>query len=433
MTLFLICGLNQPVLPQLWINYTTENSSLASNQVRAICIDGSGVKWFGTDQGLCSFNGTQWKTFQTGTDRRTLASNQINDIAFEVSSFGPEIWVATDNGVSVVGITAFDVVTFATPYRSDNTGLVNNHVQVTAVDPGHVRWFGTPAGVSSFDGNLWGVYTRENFWIYHNVVKSIDTGPDSMVYIGTEGAGVSRLKMNPIDGITAASAIDWAWSGIVSDSVYSIYVEPNGHQWFGTDHGVSLHTSYNTREDWITYTTKDGLVHDFVQAICVDARGVKWFGTKAGVSSFDGTTWHSITTTDGLAGNEVFDIALDHDGSLWFATNAGVSHLSGLSSVETKSLPTKFNDLTIQNFPNPFNMSTTIQIGLPQTGEVSIRICNLLGQTLRHLLAEPLAAGIHTVRWDGRNDQGGLVESGIYFTTITFNGYTRTRKIVVTK
>jgi ligand-binding sensor domain-containing protein len=432
-TAIIILGLSHFILALDWTTYKKENSGLASNTVRAVCIDGNGVKWFGTDDGLCSFNGTEWNTYKAGVGESSLAHNYVNDIVYEESSYGPEIWVATDNGVSVVGIASLDAITFATPYRNENTDLVSNRVQTAAVDAGHIRWFGTDSGVSSFNGNVWGVYTRENFWIYHNMVMSIGTGPDSMVYIGTEGRGVSRLKMDPLDAITSASAIDWAWSGIASDSVYSIYIEPNGYQWFGTDHGVSLHTSYNTREDWLTYTTNDGLAHNFVQAICEDRRGVKWFGTKEGVSSFDGVNWTTHTNADGLAGNDVSDIAVDADGSVWFATNAGVSKLSSDTPVETMDMAPTFDDLSITSYPNPFNLQTMIQFSLPHGGYTIIDIYNLLGQKVRNLLGETLGPGSKIIQWDGRDDQGIAVKSGIYFTAITLNGYTRTCKIIVAK
>lgn len=181
---------------QSWENFTTQNSSLTSNNVKAICLDGNGVKWFGTENGLVSYNGSQWQSYKSSSEKNSLAHNRVNDIAFEVSEYGPELWLATDNGVSVMGIQSFDAVTFATPYRTDNTELIANQVLTTAVDPGHVRWFGTLSGVSSFSGSNWSSYSTANFWIYHNRVMTIETGPDSMVYIGTEGAGVTHGMKN---------------------------------------------------------------------------------------------------------------------------------------------------------------------------------------------------------------------------------------------
>ena len=68
-----------------------------------------------------------------------------------------------------------------------------------------------------------------------------------------------------------------------------------------------------------------------------------------------------------------------------------------------------------QNFPNPFNPSTTIRFGLPVAGEVTLRIYNLIGKEVRTLMKqERLGAGYHLAIWDGTNGAGQQVASGVY-------------------
>ncbi len=67
-----------------------------------------------------------------------------------------------------------------------------------------------------------------------------------------------------------------------------------------------------------------------------------------------------------------------------------------------------------QNYPNPFNSSTTIRYFLPRSAGVTLRVFNLLGQEIRTLVDEQRQAGEWTVQWDGRNQSGGSVGSGIY-------------------
>jgi len=67
-----------------------------------------------------------------------------------------------------------------------------------------------------------------------------------------------------------------------------------------------------------------------------------------------------------------------------------------------------------QNHPNPFNGDTWITYRLPKSSEATLRIYNSLGQSIKTLVAEKKPAGIHQVRWNGRDDSGKQVSSGIY-------------------
>jgi hypothetical protein len=66
-------------------------------------------------------------------------------------------------------------------------------------------------------------------------------------------------------------------------------------------------------------------------------------------------------------------------------------------------------------YPHPFNPSTTIVFALPRPGEVELGIFDLKGASVRTLVTGHLEVGEHRVVWDGRDDGGGLVPSGIYF------------------
>ncbi len=94
----------------------------------------------------------------------------------------------------------------------------------------------------------------------------------------------------------------------------------------------------------------------------------------------------------------------------------------------------------MQNYPNPFNPTTTIQYQLPRPGNVKLVIYNLLGQAVRSLANGPVEAGYHQVQWDGRNESGVKVSSGIYIyrfeaTSISEagNGFRKVRKMIMLK
>lgn len=91
-----------------------------------------------------------------------------------------------------------------------------------------------------------------------------------------------------------------------------------------------------------------------------------------------------------------------------------------------------------QNYPNPFNPSTTIKFSLPgQSGggylPTTLRVYNVLGQMVRTLVDEPMAAGTHEIIWDGKDDQGSRVASGIYFYKLRSGDYEDTKKMVMMK
>jgi len=86
-----------------------------------------------------------------------------------------------------------------------------------------------------------------------------------------------------------------------------------------------------------------------------------------------------------------------------------------------------------QNYPNPFNPSTKIAFALPMAGKVEISVYNVLGQEVNTLVNEELTAGNHTIEWDGRNNSGGSVSSGIYFYRIVAGDFSQTKKMLMLK
>lgn len=81
--------------------------------------------------------------------------------------------------------------------------------------------------------------------------------------------------------------------------------------------------------------------------------------------------------------------------------------------VDHTQLPREFG--LSQNFPNPFNPATVIEYALPQASEVKVQIYNVLGQKVRNLVDEHQEPGYKMIRWDGTDNNGMEVSSGIYF------------------
>ncbi len=86
-----------------------------------------------------------------------------------------------------------------------------------------------------------------------------------------------------------------------------------------------------------------------------------------------------------------------------------------------------------QNYPNPFNPTTTIKFQLPERVQVNLVIFNVLGQKVRTLVDQELSAGYHTSNWDGTDDNGSLVTSGIYYYRIQADTYSDLRRMLFLK
>ena len=395
---------------QDWKNFNTNNSPLINNQVRSVCIDKNGIKWFGTDKGLNSFDGVNWNTFVCD---EFLSENKIYDIIFEESEFGNTLWLATEKGVSLFDVT-LDSVTCLETYQSGNSGLISNNVVTAAIDTGKVKWFGTDSGISTFNGESWNSYSI-NDYLMSNKVQCIASAKDGWNYLGTYDQGVNRISLDAFDVVTTASPYDTQWSGLASDNVLSAFIDFEGIKWFGTDKGVSRHEGDETKENWTTYKIEDGLVHNVVQAINQDHNFEMWFGTPAGVSCSDGATWETFDSTSGLNGNYVYDIAVDSDGSIWVGTNAGISHYVGNnSSVKAFETAETISNFDLKCYPNPFNNRTKFKYSLHKENSVLLKIYDIMGREVRTLIDEHQAPGEKSVDWNGKDNMGNDLPSGVY-------------------
>ena len=86
-----------------------------------------------------------------------------------------------------------------------------------------------------------------------------------------------------------------------------------------------------------------------------------------------------------------------------------------------------------QNYPNPFNPETRLYFQLPASEEVKLVIYNTRGQIVRNLLASRYDAGRHTVNWDGRDNAGQLVPTGVYIYRIKAGDHIAARKMTLVK
>jgi hypothetical protein len=108
------------------------------------------------------------------------------------------------------------------------------------------------------------------------------------------------------------------------------------------------------------------------------------------------------------------------------------SSVRDLKGDKDAALPSQYN--LKQNFPNPFNASTLIEFDLPQVSHVRLEIFNLVGQLVRVLTDQTLGPGYKQVIWDGKNQRGNEVASGVYFYRLRVEGkFAQAKSMVLIK
>jgi hypothetical protein len=109
-----------------------------------------------------------------------------------------------------------------------------------------------------------------------------------------------------------------------------------------------------------------------------------------------------------------------------------ISDVKDIGGGEPSNRPLVF-DLK-QNYPNPFNATTQIQFALPQAANVKLEIFNVLGQKVKTLVDEELQPGYKQVAWDGTDEVGKSVATGIYFYRLRAEGlFTEMKKMLLVK
>jgi hypothetical protein len=168
-----------------------------------------------------------------------------------------------------------------------------------------------------------------------------------------------------------------------------------------------------------------------------------WFTGELAAGDVSSGPIAKIYFTTGASWNSSESVPLDT--VLWppvtkyeFSTTGGSAYYPffGMGALEVKDANTPATPKVFslsQNYPNPFNPKTIIRFGLPKDSWVNLDIYNVLGQKVKTLVDERLNAGMKEVEWDGKDDKGFEVSSGIYFYKIKAGDFSDIKKMVMLK
>ena len=101
------------------------------------------------------------------------------------------------------------------------------------------------------------------------------------------------------------------------------------------------------------------------------------------------------------------------------------------NAIEINTVPARFE--LSQNFPNPFNPSTTIKYYTPKNSFVTLKVYDMLGREVTSLVNEQMSPGYHEVDWNGMDSKGESVSSGVYIYRLTAGNFTQTKKMNLLK
>ncbi len=191
------------------------------------------------------------------------------------------------------------------------------------------------------------------------------------------------------------------------------------------------------------------ITHTYIGDLIVDLTSPE--GTTVRLHNQSGGSVHNIV------GWYPGDLAVDGPGSLddligenaqgewtiWISDNAGadvgmlnswcvrVIGGTGTDVADEFATPVRFELSGVS--PNPFNPMTTVTYAMPAPGHVELAVYNVSGRLVKTLVDGDETAGWHAVAWDGRDDNGGSVASGVYFARMMADGFTGSTKMVLLK
>jgi hypothetical protein len=85
------------------------------------------------------------------------------------------------------------------------------------------------------------------------------------------------------------------------------------------------------------------------------------------------------------------------------------------------------------NYPNPFNPTTTLRFDLPEISDVRLTIYNVLGKRVKSFKMQNTPAGYHSIRWNATNDFGSPVSAGVYLYQLQAKDFVKTKKMILLK
>lgn len=304
-------------------------------------------------------------------------------------------------------------------------------------------------------GDLIADAVRPNvFWTggrYSNlmaVAKSTDGGQSWTARTIGSGSGFTlALAVDPVDtGVVYAAGYEngaaavyrtsdggGAWQKVpatgLSGYVYDLEIDPAsaGRLYAGTASGIYRSTDHGL--NWAL----SGAGGILVNGLLINPAGsdTVYAGTQSGVlvTTDGGGAWQPMS--QGLIDTDVLCLAINPGNYLFCGTRKGGSYRWSLVGIEEQSQYSGTDQLGVQVTPNPVQSRARIRFSLAGRSMVCVALYDIRGCRVKRLVSEALSAGDHVVAWNGTNETGVPVASGVYFCRVSAGPATHVTKLVL--
>lgn len=356
---------NEPaIIPDLLFDRFGSKDNMPDNRIRSIFQDKTGFLWLGTMNGICRYDGYNFKKFDisTPTDRRSgVWTKDICEDSLQ------NIWFATTDGLNVYNRVSERI----SHYRNEslNPGsLVSNDVKTLFCDHYGNLWIGTGMGLALFDETTKSFVRFESFPLNSRINKIAASRGDYIWIACNDGVIHFNVRTRQYDffrkEIKASPYGDRIWSILEIDKNLLIGTGGEGLLQLKYD---SISGKYSTFEPIINNSNSAEKFSEFeIYDICSSNSGDIWLGTGHGLAKIQHpglpgmkVSFYKNNPTNelSLCNNRVYKVYIDRTDGLWCGTEVG------LSKLDLAILPIKFYSFVGQNAKDPVRAIYTSETG----------------------------------------------------------------------
>ncbi|SMD42858.1 Signal transduction histidine kinase [Aquiflexum balticum DSM 16537] len=300
---------------------------LPSNIVNSIAQDRDDFIWIGTANGICRYDGKNFKIFKK-EEYPSLTANEISSLLV----VGEDLWVGTWKGLCKINTRTFEI----TPIETGKSKIVRALYQ----DHHRTVWIGTADGLFRFSGDSLRNYNDFKNNLSHNMIRSIYMDHLDNLWVGTYdklnklASGSDRFVHFDLKGDYNPSLKNNLIMDIKSSG------EDDSLIWVGTETGLA-HVNIHTGEHKLYNNDNTNLSNEVIKAIYLNEEGQLWLGTDFGINIFDPKSkisqmlYHNPKLSFSVANNVIWQIFEDSGGVIWFVTSNGLSVISKYSGIYT--------------------------------------------------------------------------------------------------